>query len=133
MIKNPEHAESYSNQIKELEEMGFARKVTKEEVKSNDGPVHYISHHAVVRPEKKSTPVRIVFNSYATFKGHTLNKGPDLLNSLFGVILRFRENSIAVCADISKMYHMIIFLCTTSKFTGLFGAISRWSGNRTHM
>lgn len=111
LLKNPQHAESYDRQIKEMEEMGFARKVTQEELKSYDGPVHYIAHHAVVRPEKKSTPVRIVFNSSATYKGHTLNdywyKGPDLLNSLFGVILRFRENPVAICADISKMYHMI--------------------------
>ena len=111
LLKNPKHAESYDMQIKEMETMGFARKLTQEELESYNGPVHYISHHAVVRPEKKSTPVRIVFNSSATYKGHTLNdywyKGPDLLNSLFGVILRFRENPVAVCADISKMYHRV--------------------------
>ena len=77
------------------------------------GPVHYVAHHvahhAVVRPKNKSTPVRIVFNSSASCKGHSLNdywyKGPDFLNNLFGVILRFRE--VAVVGDISKMYHMI--------------------------
>ena len=86
LLKNPEHAQSYDRQIQELEELGFAKKVKKEELKSYDGPVHYVAHHAVVRPEKKSTPVRIVFNSSATYKGHTLNdywyKGPDLLNNL---------------------------------------------------
>ena len=65
----------------------------------------------MVRPKNKSTPVRIVFNSSATYKGHSLNdywyKGPDLLNNLFGVILRFREKEVAVVGDISKMYHMI--------------------------
>ena len=30
-----------------------------------------------------------------------------MLNSLFGVILRFRENPIAIAGDISKMYHMV--------------------------
>ena len=35
-------------------------------------------------------------------------KGPDLLNSLFGVILRFRENEVAVSGDISKMYHRVL-------------------------
>jgi hypothetical protein len=73
--------------------------------------VHYISHHAVIRPEKRSTPVRIVFNNSATYEGHTLNdywyNGPDLLNNLFGVILRFRENPIAISGDISKMYQMV--------------------------
>ncbi|KAK3748966.1 hypothetical protein QZH41_006852 [Actinostola sp. cb2023] len=88
-----------------MEDMGFSRKLTQQEMKTYSGPVHYVAHHAVVRPEKKSTPIRIVFNSSAIFQGHTLNdywnKGPDLLNS-------FRENRIAVCADIAKMYHMII-------------------------
>ena len=34
-------------------------------------------------------------------------KGPDLLNDLFGVVLRFRENEVAFIGDISKMYHRI--------------------------
>ena len=30
------------------------------------------------------------------------------MNDLFGVILRFRENEVAVTADISKMYHRVL-------------------------
>jgi hypothetical protein len=33
--------------------------------------------------------------------------GPDLLNSLFEVILRFRKNSIALVADIADMFHQV--------------------------
>ena len=80
---------------------------SEEEIKTHEGPVHYIAHHEVLRPEKKSTPVRIVFNSSASYQGHKLNdywlKGPDLLNNLFGVVLRLRENEVAVSGDISKM------------------------------
>ena len=111
LLSNPEHAESYNDQIKEMEDMKFSRKLTKKEIEEWKGPIHYISHHAIIRPEKRSTPIRIVFNSSATYNGHTLNdywyKGPDLLNSLFGVILRFRENPVAIVGDISKMYHMV--------------------------
>ena len=32
-------------------------------------------------------------------------KGSDLLNDLFGVVLRFRENEVAFIGDISEMYH----------------------------
>jgi hypothetical protein len=107
----PGHVESYNNQIKEMKDKKFSRKLTKKEMEEWDAPVHYISHHAVSRPENRSTPLRIVFNSSATYDGHTLNdywyKGPDLLNNLFGVILRFRENPIAIAGDISKMYHMV--------------------------
>lgn len=90
----PDHAEAYDAQMKEILEMKFCRKLTKEKDESYQGAVHYIPHHAVVRPEKKSTPVRIVFNSSYMFQGHQLNdywmKGPDMLNNLFGVVLRFR-------------------------------------------
>ena len=34
-------------------------------------------------------------------------KGPDLLNDLFGVVLRFRESEVAFIRDISKIYHRI--------------------------
>ena len=111
LTNQPEYASSYNEQIQEMEQLGFARKLTQKEVEEWKGPVHYISHHAIIRPEKKSTPVRIVFNSSASFNGKCLNdywhKGPDLLNNLFGVLLRFRENAVAVFGDIAKMYHMI--------------------------
>jgi hypothetical protein len=73
-----------------MEQLGFARKLNKKEMQEWKGPVHYIPHHAIVRPEKKSTPVRIVFNSSALFNGHCLNdywhKGPDLLNNVFSCV-----------------------------------------------
>ena len=111
LLKNPEHAKAYDLQMVEMNQLQFARKLTEEETRRHTGPVHYISHHEVLRPESKSTPVRIVFNSSAVFQGHKLNdywmKGPDLLNDLFGVVLRFRENQVTFMGDISKMYHRI--------------------------
>ncbi|XP_068678843.1 uncharacterized protein [Montipora foliosa] len=111
LMKNPEHVQAYDKQMVEMNEMAFSRKLSKQEFEGYRGPVHYISHHEVLRPESKSTPVRIVFNSSAVFRGHRLNdywmKGPDLLNDLFGVVLRFGENEIAFIGDISKMYHRI--------------------------
>lgn len=110
--QNPEQATAYNKQMTEMTEMKFARKLSKKEVENYKGPVHYIPHHAVIRPEKRSTPVRIVFNSSSAYQGHKLNdywmKGPDLLNNIFGVVLRFREKSVAVMGDISKMYHRIL-------------------------
>ena len=97
--------------MKEMEDIKFSRKLTKKEIEEWKGPVHYISHQRVFRPEKRSTPVRIVFNSSATYEEHTLSdywyKGPDLLNNSFGIIVRFRENPIAISGDISKIYHMV--------------------------
>lgn len=110
--KEPEQGIAYDKQMEEMREMHFSRKLSKEELDNYKGPVHYIPHHAVIRPEKKSTPVRIVFNSSSVYQGHALNdywlKGPDMLNNLFGVILRFREREVAVMGDISKMYHRVL-------------------------
>ncbi|XP_041456247.1 uncharacterized protein LOC121408709 [Lytechinus variegatus] len=111
LARNQDHADAYVKQMKELVENGFARKLTENEVDQYEGPIHYISHHAVLRPEKRSTPVRIVFNSSSSYHGHCLNdywfKGPDLLNDLLGVLLRFRMNEVGFCGDISKMYHRV--------------------------
>ena len=112
LLKNPEEAAAYNQKIIEMEEMNFARKLTEKEIEDHKGPVHYIAHHAVHRPDSTSTPVRIVFNSSSAYHGRVLNdywrKGPDLLNDLFGIILRFREKEVAVTADISKMYHRVL-------------------------
>lgn len=98
--KNPEHAAAYSKQMNEMCEMGFARKLKEDELTRYQGPAHYVSHHEVIRPGNRSTPSRIVFNSSSSYQGHVLNdywmKGPDLLNDLFGVVLRFRERACAL-------------------------------------
>ena len=63
-----------------------------------------------LRSDKAST--LCVCNSSSSYQGHRLNdywlKGPDLLNNLFEVILRFRENPVAVHGHISKMYHRVL-------------------------
>ena len=90
---------------------GVARKLTREELQTYKGPIHYVAHHEVLRPDSNSTSVRVVFNSSANFMGHTLNeywaKGPDLLNSLLGILIRLRENEVAFMGDIKKMYHSV--------------------------
>ena len=111
LMKRPEYAEMYHEQICDMIKRGVARKLTDDEIAEYIGPVFYISHHEVLKPESLSTPCRIVFNSSASFKGHVLNdywaKGPDLLNNMLGVLLRFRERSVAVTGDIRKMYHSV--------------------------
>ena len=72
--RNLEHAKAYQEQMEQMEDLGFSRKLTEREINDYKGPVHYIAHHEVVRPDKKSTPVRIVFNSSARYKGRLLDK-----------------------------------------------------------
>ena len=47
-----------------------------------------------------------------TFKGTSLKdqplNGPDLTNSLVGVLLRFRQESIAMMSDVEQMFHQVL-------------------------
>ena len=74
------------------------------------GPKLYLSHHEVLKPHSESTPCQIVFNASANYQGHILNdywaKGLNLMNSMFGILIRFKENVIALMEDI-KMYHVV--------------------------
>ena len=80
----------------------------------NEGkPIHYIPHHAVIRQERATTKIRIVFDGSAkTAKSEpSINKclqtGPNLIPKLFDVLVRFRSHRIAVTADIEKAFLMI--------------------------
>lgn len=68
----------------------------------------YLPTFGVYHPQKPNK-IRVVFDSSAQEDGVSLNSvlltGPDLNNSLIGVLLRFRKESIAVMADIQQMFH----------------------------
>ena len=70
--------------------------------------VWYIPHHGVYHPQK-TDKLRVVFDCSAKFHGVSLNDtlltGPDLINSLVGVLCRFRKEAVAVVCDIERMFH----------------------------
>ena len=111
LLSNSKHADLYRHQIDDMVKRGVASKLTDDEIQSYDGPMHYIAHHAVLKPDSESTPCRTVFNSSTSYHGHVLNeyyaKGSDMLNNLLVVLLRFREERFAFIGDISKLFHSI--------------------------
>lgn len=60
---------------------------------------------------KNKSKTRIVWDAAAAVENVCLNsvllKGPNLLKSLVGVLIRFRERPFAICGDIREMYHQI--------------------------
>jgi hypothetical protein len=72
--------------------------------RSRGGREHYLSHHAVVTHK-----VRIVFDASASSRGRpSLNdcllRGPTILPSLAGVLLRFRACRYPLLADLEKAF-----------------------------
>ena len=105
--KNPELKKKYHSAMEEYFYGGYAERI--------EGPITdegwYLPHHPVIS-DTKNTKVRIVFDSAAKVKGVSLNdlleKGPNLLNDLTGILLRFRRYKYAVVGDISKMFLQIL-------------------------
>jgi hypothetical protein len=74
------------------------------------GRIWYLPHHPVLNP-KKPGKVRVVFDCAAKYQGTSLNdnllQGPDLTNSITGVLMRFRQAPVALVADIEAMFHQV--------------------------
>lgn len=104
--RNVEHKKEYAAQLDHLVECGYAEEAPST---TTPGRTFYLPHFAVTHPTKKK--MRIVFDAAARFGGKSLNdallSGPDLLQSLFGVLLRFRQGPVAVVADIKEMFLQI--------------------------
>ena len=68
----------------------------------------YLPVFGVYHPKKKEQ-IRVVFDSSAKYQGQSLNgvllSGPDLTNSLVGILMRFRENAVGVTGDIQQMFY----------------------------
>lgn len=68
----------------------------------------YLPTFGVYHPQKPGK-IRVVFDSSAEYKGTSLNdvllSGPNLNNTLIGVLLRFRRDQIAVTADVEQMFY----------------------------
>lgn len=72
----------------------------------------YIPHHPIIREDRLTTHLRVVFNaSSRTTNGTSLNNhlliGPKLQNDLPTIILRWRQYRYVYSADITKMYRQI--------------------------
>ena len=71
--------------------------------------VWYLPNFGVYHP-KKPTQIRVVFDSSAEYQGVSLNgellSGPDLMNSLLGVLFRFRMETTAVMCDGNNSRHV---------------------------
>ncbi|XP_049548132.1 uncharacterized protein LOC125959354 [Anopheles darlingi] len=110
MKRSPEFARTLKEKIKEYEEKRYIRKLSVSEEQQDEPRRWYLPIFVVTNPNKPGK-VRLVWDAAAEVRGTSLNSalltGPDLLSSLFEILIRFREGRIGVTGDIREMFHQV--------------------------
>lgn len=109
--KSPDIFKQYDDLIKTQEKEGIIEPVT-DQVVISPGKIHYIPHREVVRDDKETTKVRIVYDASAKISGYPslnecLETGSNLLPKIFDVLIRFRCYKIGIVSDIKSAFHNI--------------------------
>ncbi len=85
----------------------YAEIVPPAEIHGTPGQEWYLPHHGVYHA-KRPSKMRVVFDASAQYQGTSLNgnllSGPDLTNSLIGVLVRFHRERIAIACDIQHVF-----------------------------
>ncbi|GFU34633.1 integrase catalytic domain-containing protein [Trichonephila clavipes] len=110
LISNPDKYKLYRNFIKEYLDLKHMELVLDSEI--NNIKSLYLPHHEVVRDTSCTTKLRVVFDvSSKTSSGLSLNDllmvGPRVQPELFPILIQFRIFSVAICADVEKMFRQI--------------------------
>ena len=96
--------------MQDLQMKAYSQTVPKEQLHQNNGKVWYLPHHNIINPKKPEKSC-VVFDCTAKFHDKSLNEhvlqGPDLTNSLVGVLLRFWLENVAITADVEAVLHQV--------------------------
>ena len=108
--QQPSLLREYDSIIQDQLKQGIIQAV--EDPQPTDGRmVHYLPHHGVIRQDKKTTKLRVVYDASAKTTGPSLNDclytGPKFDQKIIDILLRFRTMKVALTADIERAFLMI--------------------------
>ena len=108
LAKDEDLREKHSSTIKEDLNKGYVIEVPDaHKVENRSDKEWYLPHHPVLNPNPPGKVLKVL-NGATNLHGASLNKslltGPDLLQRLIYVLLRFRQQPYAVSADIEGMF-----------------------------
>ena len=74
--------------------------------------IRYLPHRPVIKPNRETTKVRIVFDASTHVKNEPclndiLEPGPSLIPLILDILLRFRTGKIALIADMKQEFLQI--------------------------
>lgn len=107
---NPTLLKQYDDVIKDQLKKGIVEPAPIDV--SDPDKLHYLPHHPVIREDKTTTKVRVVYDASAhTADQPALNDclytGPKFQQSIMDILLRFRTHPVGMAADIEKAFLMI--------------------------
>ncbi|UYV63753.1 hypothetical protein LAZ67_2005511 [Cordylochernes scorpioides] len=110
--QNPVYSQHVREFMQEYLNLGHMEVINEIEPEQPSHQVYYMPYHAVLRDQRTTTKLRVVFDASAkTSTGLLLNDllyyGPKLQENIFNILIKFRPYSIALTADIEKMYRQI--------------------------
>ena len=109
--ENPSLGEMTRAKMAKMISDGHFRKLTAEEASHEPKNTWYLPLMAVTNPNKPNK-VRLALDAAARSHGMSLNdslmQGPQNMNSLIGVVCRWRENRVALTSDVVAMFSHII-------------------------
>ncbi len=108
--QSPQVLSEYDSIIRNQLDKGIVKIATQPKQAVSDR-VHYLPHHVVMRQDKATSKLRIVFDASARSTGPSLNDclytGPKSGQSIFDILLRFCLHRVDLTGDIEKAFHMV--------------------------
>ena len=112
-LQSEEIPQEYDAVIQDQLDKGIIEKVESSKTcQPGPGKTHYLPHQPVIRRDKETTKLRVVYDASAKMNGNPslkdcLYSGPSLLPSIADVLMRFRFHKVALVADIEKAFLMV--------------------------
>ncbi|XP_064459094.1 uncharacterized protein LOC135369435 [Ornithodoros turicata] len=108
--RDPALKEEYDSTIRQYLNLDHAQRVSAPESVSE--PLYHMPHHAVIRRDRETTKVRIVFDASSKSPGcisrnEALHAGPNLNPDVLQLLLQFRTYEVALTADVEKAFLQI--------------------------
>ena len=113
LSKQPKLLNEYDKIIRDQLDAGIVERVPENDKGRDSVGTHYSPHHPVIRQDKDTTKIRIVYDGSAKPESQErslndcLEIGPNFIPHLFDMLIRFRSNPIALTADIEKAFLMV--------------------------
>ncbi|XP_061500129.1 uncharacterized protein LOC133391284 [Anopheles gambiae] len=110
MSKDPVLSKAIQEKMQEYLAKGYIRKLADTTSIVRQKNDWYLPIFPVTNPNKPGK-IRMVFDAAAKVNGVSVNSrllpGPDMLAGLVSVLMKFRENRVAIVGDIREMFHQV--------------------------